>query len=131
MTNIIKIILYLFLYTGLLNYSYSATDTYPFSNKNDNTRFQTFSHEIRCVVCQYQNIGDSNAPLAKDIRNKIYSLINHKKSDEEIKFYLQKRYGEFILLEPVINKSTFFLWAFPFLGLIIILLIPVILNLRS
>ncbi len=83
----------------------------------DMKRFQLLTKEIRCVVCQNQNIADSNAPLANDLREKVYQLVNEKKSNEEIKDYLVKRYGEFILLQPRFNKLTFLLWGFPFIGL--------------
>lgn len=93
---------------------------YPFTSTANSLRFQALTKEIRCVVCQNQNIADSNAPLANDLRSKVYQLVNEKKSDEEIKNYLVKRYGEFILLRPRLNKLTVFLWTFPFLGLIFI-----------
>lgn len=91
-------------------------DPYPFSSVNDAERFYALNKEIRCVVCQNQNIADSTAPLANDLRGKIYQFIKEKKSDEEIKTYLVKRYGEFILLRPRFNKLTILLWLFPLLA---------------
>ncbi len=85
-------------------------------------RFQALTKEIRCVVCQNQTIADSSAPLANDLREKVYKMVNEKKSNEEIKDYLVKRYGEFILMQPRFNKLTFILWAFPFIGLACLLL---------
>ena len=93
---------------------------YPFTAASDTKRFEILTKEIRCVVCQNQNIADSNAPLAKDLRAKIYYMMNDKKSDEEIKDYLVKRYGEFILLRPRLNQTTAILWTFPFAIMIII-----------
>lgn len=86
-------------------------------DEKENERFLALTKEIRCVVCQNQSISDSNAPLAKDLREKVYVLVEEKKSNEEIKNYLVKRYGEFILLKPRFNKLTLLLWAFPFIGL--------------
>jgi cytochrome c-type biogenesis protein CcmH len=80
------------------------------------TRFLSFTKEVRCIVCQNQNLAESTAPLAKDLRDKIHKMILEKKSDEEIKNYLVKRYGEFILLRPRLNKLTYLLWTFPLLG---------------
>lgn len=102
-----------------------AQDAYPFTSANDATRFQSLTKEIRCVVCQNQNIADSNAPLANDLRAKVYQLVKENKSNEEIKEYLVKRYGEFILLQPRLNKLTSFLWLFPFMGIAIILFLLV------
>jgi cytochrome c-type biogenesis protein CcmH len=90
---------------------------YPFTSITEATRFYELIKEIRCVVCQNQTIADSNAPLAKDLREKIYGMVVEKKSEEEIKDYLVQRYGEFILFKPRFNKLTMLLWLFPFLGL--------------
>lgn len=86
-------------------------------------RFYTLTQEIRCLVCQNQNIADSNAPLAKDLRAKVYRMVLANQSDAEIKDYLVKRYGEFILLKPRLSAKTFLLWAAPFLGLALILVL--------
>lgn len=92
-------------------------DAYPFEENMDAKRFAAITQEIRCLVCQNQSISDSNAPLANDLRGKIYRMVLEKKTDAEIKDYLTKRYGEFILLEPRFNKVTFALWLFPFLAI--------------
>lgn len=94
------------------------TTSYPFTSSADTKRFESLTSEIRCVVCQNQNIADSNAPLANDLRKKVYDMVLDKKSNNEIKDYLVKRYGEFILLQPRFNTTTLILWAFPFIGLI-------------
>ena len=80
-------------------------------------RYRTLIQEVRCVVCQGQNIADSHAPLAADLRQKIYAMIMAHQSDEAIKAYLVKRYGEFILLRPRVTAKTLVLWAFPWVGL--------------
>jgi len=105
-----------------------AENLHPFTAPDDASRFQQLTKEIRCVVCQNQNIADSNAPLANDLREKVYQMVLEKKSNKEIKEYLVKRYGEFILLQPRLNKLTFFLWVFPFLALAGIL--PFLLRLK-
>lgn len=91
-------------------------DPYPLTSSVDALRFQTLTKEIRCVVCQNQNIADSNAPLANDLRDKVYQMVLANQSNDEIKDYLVKRYGEFILLQPRFNKLTVALWAFPLIG---------------
>lgn len=98
------------------SYTY-ALDANTFSSAVDQQRFTNLTKEIRCVVCQNQSIADSNAPLANDLRAKVYEMILENKSDADIKDYLVKRYGEFILLRPRITPTTLVLWAFPFLGL--------------
>lgn len=111
-----------FLFFCLLAMSLTAhaatQENYPFISVDEANRFHSLTKEIRCVVCQNQSIAESNAPLANDLRNKIYRMILEKKSDAAIKQYLVKRYGEFILLQPRVNKLTLFLWLFPGIGLL-------------
>lgn len=85
--------------------------------ESDAERYTRFTKEVRCIVCQNQNLADSSAPIADDLRNKIFALIQEKKSDAEINDYLVKRYGEFVLLRPRFNKSTVLLWFFPIIAL--------------
>ena len=116
---------YLFIVISFLMLSHAFAlpqDTYSFASLTDAKRFHLLTQEVRCVVCQNQNIADSNAPLANDLREKIYLMVVNKKSDEEIKNFLVTRYGEFILLRPRFNKTTSFLWLFPLIGLVFILL---------
>jgi cytochrome c-type biogenesis protein CcmH len=87
----------------------------------DETRYTELTKEIRCVVCQNQSIADSHAPLANDLRKKVYLMVNENKSDDDIKNYLVARYGEFILLKPRFNRVTSILWVFPFASLLIVL----------
>ena len=97
----------------------AAASSYTFASSQDAKRFSALTNETRCVVCQFQNIAESNAPLAGSLREKIYQLIQAKKSDEEIKAYLVKRYGEVILLKPRFNPLTAVLWLFPLLAILI------------
>jgi cytochrome c-type biogenesis protein CcmH len=97
----------------------AAASAYTFSSTQDAQRFSTLTKEVRCVVCQFQNIAESNAPLAGSLREKIYQLIQQKKSDDDIKSFLVKRYGEVILLKPRFNPATMLLWLFPLLALLV------------
>lgn len=101
---------------------FAADKLYSFNNDRDANRYQHLIEQIRCVVCQGQNIADSNAPLANDLRHKILLMVNDNKTDTEIKNYLVDRYGEYILYQPRFNKLTFVLWSFPFLGIAVILI---------
>ena len=98
-------------------------ELYPFSSSHQVRLFSQLTHEIRCLVCQNQNIADSNAPLAEDLRNKIYRMIQSNQSEANIKAYLEKRYGEFIFFKPPLNAHTALLWFFPFIGLIFIVIL--------
>lgn len=100
-----------------------AHKIYPFENQTQELRFNSLLKQLRCVVCQNQDLADSNAFLAKDLRLKIYDFIKEGKTDVEIKSYLTTRYGEFILFKPPFVMNTLFLWLAPlflvFLALVI------------
>jgi len=63
------------------------------------TRAKGLFEELRCVVCQNQSIGGSNADVAKDLRNIVRQQITLGKTDDQIRAFLVARYGEFILLK--------------------------------
>jgi cytochrome c-type biogenesis protein CcmH len=78
-------------------------------------RARDLSRQLRCVVCQSQNIDNSNAPLAKDMRILVRERLLAGDSDEVIIAYLVARYGDYILLKPPVQTNTAFLWAAPML----------------
>lgn len=90
-----------------------AIDPLPFSNEAEAVRFQHLVAELRCTVCQNQNLADSNASLAKDLRQKVFELIQAGKSDQQIKDYLAERYGDFVLYSPPLKPLTWLLWFGP------------------
>lgn len=70
--------------------------------------------EIRCVVCQNESIDDSEADLARDLRMTVRRQVAAGRSDAEIKAFLVRRYGEFILLRPVFSLANALAWLTPF-----------------
>ena len=82
-------------------------------------RAKALYNELRCVVCQNQSIGDSDADVAKDLRQIVSEQIEAGQTDSQIKQYLVDRYGEFILLKPVLAWHTLVLWLAP--GLLLVL----------
>ena len=85
----------------------------------DEQRATALSHELRCMVCQNQSIEDSDAPLARDLRQLVREKIALGESDTVIKNDLVARYGEFILLNPAFEPSTYLLWGAPVVALLI------------
>lgn len=75
--------------------------------------------ELRCVVCQNQSIGDSDADVARDLREIVREQIAAGKSNSQIKQFLVDRYGEFILLKPVFALHTLLLWVAPIVLLLL------------
>ena len=88
---------------------------FVFKSKLDETRYNAMIAELRCPKCQNQNIADSNATIAVDLRNHVYDMINSGLSDTEILAYMVARYGEFVLYRPQKNASNFILWYGPFI----------------
>jgi cytochrome c-type biogenesis protein CcmH len=76
-------------------------------------RYQALSLELRCLVCQNQNIADSHAPLAEDLRNQVRTQLAAGRSDEQIKQYMTDRYGDFVLYKPPFKWETMLLWLGP------------------
>ena len=92
-------------------------------NAEQQGRYQGLIAELRCLVCQNQNIADSNAPLALDLRAQVEEMILAGQSDGQIKSYLVERYGDFVLYRPPVKPQTWLLWGGPFLLLFVGLLI--------
>ena len=95
-----------------------AIDPLPFKDHAQEVRFQNLTRELRCLVCQNENLADSNADLARDLRHEVFNLMQQGKSDAEIKQYLVDRYSDFVLYDPPVNQRTWLLWFGPLLILI-------------
>jgi len=102
-----------------------AVDRHPadLATAEEDARFWDLLSELRCVVCQNQSLADSNASLAQDLRDEVKELFVSGKNDDEIKAFLVKRYGDFVLYRPPLEKKTYTLWIGPYVLLIAALLI--------
>ena len=101
--------------------SWAAISARDFDDAEQERRYYSLTKELRCLVCQNQNLADSNADLAKDLRDKVYELIKAGSSDAQIVDYMVDRYGDFVLYRPPVNLSTIFLWVGPFIILLVCL----------
>ena len=90
-----------------------ASARYPFEQPAQQAQFQALLHDLRCPVCQNQDLADSNAELAADLRAEVYRLVLAHQSDQEIIQYLTARYGDFIVFQPPIKLLTSVLWLGP------------------
>lgn len=77
-------------------------------------RLQALSEDLRCLVCQNQNLADSHAELAIDLKNQVREMLQRGMSDQEIADYLVQRYGDFVLYRPPVKATTWLLWFGPF-----------------
>ena len=108
-----------FVLACLLSFSASAAiDVYDFDSPQQEAQYRGLIEELRCPKCQNQNLAASDAPIAQDLKQKVYDLIKEGRSDAEIRDYMQERYGDFISYKPPVRPSTWVLWFFPPLLLI-------------
>ena len=98
------------LWLGVAN---AAIDTYEFNSDTDRQRYRTLIAELRCPKCQNQNLADSNAPIAMDLRQEIYRMLDEGKSNDEIVEHLVLRYGDFVRYKPPFDQRTWLLWIGP------------------
>lgn len=96
-----------------------AVQPLDFKDIAEEKRFQALTRELRCLVCQNQNLADSDAGLAGDLRREVFDQMRSGKSDAEIKDYLVARYSQFVLYDPPLTASTWLLWFGPLLALAI------------
>jgi len=94
--------------------------THADDNVEKNILYNDLIKEIRCMVCQNQNIAESEAPLAVDLREKVKELIANGKTEEEIKKFMTDRYSSFILYDPPRNRQNILLWTGPLIFLLLI-----------
>lgn len=84
-----------------------------FDSLQEEQRYRDLTAELRCPKCQNQNIADSNAPIAKDMRDRVYQMMQDGASNDEIVGDLVDRFGEFVRYKPEVDRRTVLLWATP------------------
>jgi cytochrome c-type biogenesis protein CcmH len=90
-----------------------AIEPLPFKDHAQEVRFQDLTRQLRCLVCQNENLADSNAELARDLRLVVFKLMQEGKTDDQIKQYLVARYSNFVLYDPPLQPGTWLLWFGP------------------
>jgi cytochrome c-type biogenesis protein CcmH len=109
--------------------SQAGIEAYDFPSAQIEADFNKLINEIRCLVCQNQNIASSNAELAKDLRQQTYKMLVQGDTPDQVLEYMVARYGEFILYRPRLKNNTLLLWFGPF-GLLIFVLLLVFRKVR-
>ena len=98
---------------GLAGMAHAAIDTYEFAKDGDRERFRELTKELRCPKCQNQDIADSNAPIAADLRKEIFRMLGEGKDDQQIIDFMVDRYGDFVRYKPALSGRTWLLWFGP------------------
>jgi cytochrome c-type biogenesis protein CcmH len=112
-----RLLRWLLLMTALLAFAgmlhAQAIEPMPFANHAQELRFQRLTAQLRCPMCQNQTLADSDAPIARDLRNQVFQLMQHGQTDAQIKHYLVERYSDFVLYDPPLQPGTWLLWFGP------------------
>ncbi|WP_032092319.1 cytochrome c-type biogenesis protein [Necropsobacter rosorum] len=91
----------------------AAIDALDFSSVQQEKDYQSLTQELRCPQCQNNNIADSNATIAVDMRAKVFELLQEGKSKQDIVDYMVARYGNFVTYNPPLTVATVILWVAP------------------
>lgn len=97
----------------------AKVETHEFTDPQTENDYKQLINELRCLVCQNQNLADSNAELAQDLRQQVYEMLNKGQSREEIVDYMVVRYGDFVMYKPPVKSTTMLLWLGPLVFLLI------------
>ncbi len=115
----------LFIFISFILLSTSAFNQviYEFEDSLQEKRFYSLISEIRCPKCTSGSIASSDAPVSRDLKNKVYELVLDGSTDKEIKTYVSERFGDFSDYRPALEGSNYLLWFGPFIFLALMLAI--------
>lgn len=101
----------------------AAIEAYEFDTPQMEADYNKLVDELRCLVCQNQNLAESDADLAQDLRRETYEMLQQGKTPQQVSEFMVARYGDFVLYRPQFKSSTYLLWLGPFLLLVVVLVI--------
>ncbi len=93
--------------------SQAAIEVFEFDNPRQEAQYQALIEEFRCPKCQNQNLAGSDSVISQDLKRKTYDMVMAGQSDAQIREYMYERYGDFISYKPPVRPSTWILWYFP------------------
>ena len=91
----------------------STIDAFEFEDEAERLRYSGLIAEFRCPKCLNTNLSGSDAPVARDLRRTVYRLVDEGMTDDQVRRYLQARYGDFVLYDPPVRANTWILWFGP------------------
>ena len=95
--------------------AFSSIDALNFTSPQQESDYHQLTQSLRCPQCQNNNIADSNATIAMDMRGKVFELLQEGKSKNDVVDYMVARYGNFVTYDPPMTASTLVLWIAPLL----------------
>lgn len=97
----------------------STVELIEFESEQQQRRYKALIDEFRCPKCLNTNLSGSDATIAQDLRRSVYRLVQEGKTDQQIRDFLQQRYGDFVLYKPPFAARTAFIWLIP-IGLLLV-----------
>lgn len=107
-----KKLLSLFIFTATVATA-APIEFNQFDSPQQEADYQSLIQTLRCPQCQNNNIADSNATIATDMRAKTLELLKRGKNKDEVVEYMVERYGNFVTYDPPLTPATIFLWILP------------------
>lgn len=105
--------------------SFASAESEPemltFKTPGAEENYNALIEELRCLVCQNQNLAGSDADLAKDLRSQVYDMVEAGKDQKDVIDYMVTRYGDFVLYRPAFKLKTLLLWLGPVVFLLLAL----------
>jgi cytochrome c-type biogenesis protein CcmH len=95
--------------------SIALEDKFKFDDPKQTALFLELTKVLRCPKCQNQNIADSDAMIAVDLKRKVHQLVKNGQNKEQVIAFMKQRYGDFVFYEPPVNSMTIWLWLLPLL----------------
>ena len=90
----------------IISTSVMATqENYAFETEQQRVDFKRLTAELRCPMCQNQNIADSDAMIAHDMRRKVYQLITQGNNHDQVIDFMKQRYGDFVHYQPPVTNT--------------------------
>lgn len=120
-----KFMLLILLSVLSLSSAQAVEESFSFDSAEQRASFLRLTAELRCPMCQNQNIADSDAMIAHDMRRKVYSLLKQGKTEQEVIDFMKARYGDFVHYQPPVTAATLWLWAGPVLFIFIAIVVIV------
>ena len=117
----LSMIILMFSLIGFGATAQASIEVYEFDNPSQEAQYKGLIEEFRCPKCQNQNLAGSDSQISQDLKRKTYEMVMAGQSDAQIREYMYERYGDFISYKPPVRPSTWILWYFP--PLILLLLV--------
>lgn len=113
MNNFFRVFFIACIFSFVIPVSAVQIEFHSFKNVQEEKLYLDLVAELRCVKCQNQNLAESNAELARDMRDKTYEMVVAGKTRDDVVSYMTARYGDFVLYNPPFKAKTLLLWVGP------------------